>query len=265
MNESKANLALIVALTALTISIIALLSCRSGCEPLPTLTPVYPTNTPEPTYTVLPTHTPTPIPDVNLLCNPSFEGEYHPYNDGSQIWNTAMVAGCWTPWWVRQPPDAPAWQYRMPEWKNAAPYSYRIHSGNAAQQWFTFYGTHRGGIYQVVRSSLLHDGACVSFSAWVQVWSSSYDDPYVSQSHGNVLVRLGIDPYGGADASSSDVIWQDFRPYEDYMYDRYNHLSVDAVAHSNTITVFVWTEPEWAVKHNDIYIDDAELVLTHCQ
>ncbi|NJL94472.1 MAG: LysM peptidoglycan-binding domain-containing protein [Anaerolineae bacterium] len=63
-------------------------------------------------------------------------------------------------------------------------------------------------------------------------------------------------PFGGQDGASEDIIWSD--PVE--FYDEYRELSVDAVAQSNAVTVFVRSGPEGAVGVNNIYVDDAQLI-----
>ena len=92
----------------------------------------------------------------NLLANPGFEGDYAPFG----AFGTALVAEGWTPWWQPQSARDPAWQNRMPEFKPAAPYQDRIRSGQNAQQLFTAYGTHIGGVYQIVEVTQQLRGEC---------------------------------------------------------------------------------------------------------
>jgi LysM repeat protein len=192
--------------------------------------------------------------ETNLLRNPGFEGEYSTWWEGSTPYVTAQMAPDWSPWWQRQLEGDPSWRNRMPEYKPAAPWQNRIRSGANAQQYFTFYGTHIAGIYQRVA---VDPGSRLRFSIWAQVWSSAYDDASVSEADGEVNVEIGIDPTGGTDPLSAFVVWSNPRR----QYDQWFQMSVEATASASSVTVFVWTEPQFPVKHNDIYLDDASLAV----
>ncbi len=191
---------------------------------------------------------------TNLLRNPGFEGQYSTWWDGNTPYVTAQMAPDWSPWWLRQIEGDPSWKNRMPEYKPAAPYQNRIRSGANAQQYFTFYGTHVAGVWQRVP---VDAGARLRFSVWVQVWSSAFDDASVSESNGQVNVRVGLDPTGGTDPFSATVVWSSSQQ----KYDQWFEMSVEATASASNATVFVRTEPQFPVKHNDIYLDDAALVV----
>ena len=91
----------------------------------------------------------------------------------------------------------------------------------------------------------------------MQTFSSNEDD--FSQSAGKYRMRIGIDPYGGLDPESPDVVWSNgghaIEPYDEYQF-----LSVETVARSDRVTVFIWGQAEWALKHNNAYVDDVRLV-----
>jgi hypothetical protein len=72
-------------------------------------------------------------------------------------------------------------------------------------------------------------------------------------------LRVGIDPTGGTDPFSPNVVWSVEAP----AWDTWAHFQVQAIAQSNTITVFTHSHPEWdwARANNDVYIDDATLVI----
>ncbi len=195
--------------------------------------------------------------DGNLLENPGFEGEYSTWWDGDTPWMTAQMAPGWTPWWQPQAEDDLSWRNRQPEWKPAeAPWMNRVRSGDKAQQYFTFYGTHIGGVYQHVDN--VRPGSQLRFTIWAQVWSSAYDDADTSEAHGQVDMQVGIDPKGGTNPFSNDIKWSDPKQ----QYDEWFLLSVEATATANSVTVYVRSAPEFPVKHNDIYLDDALLVIT---
>jgi LysM repeat protein len=187
----------------------------------------------------------------NLLQNPSFEGDYYPWFGISEV----QVAHGWTPWWrSRTDADPPAYYFK-PEYKQANGYVYpnRVHNGAAAQQWFTFFASHQAGMYQQVFN--VSPGVRYRFTIWAQVWSSVEDDPNVSVDPAYPNLRVGIDPSGNWDPWASTVIWSGAYAY----YDSWGQLAVEAVAQNNVITVFMRSEPNFPVKHNDTYWDDAML------
>lgn len=188
----------------------------------------------------------------NLLQNPSFEGDYSAWN-----WvNEAQVAPGWTPWWRDRTPDDPGAYYFKPEYKKADGYVYenRVHSGAAAQQWFTFYASHQAGMYQQVFG--VTPGTRYRFTIWAQVWSSVKDNPTVSNDPADPRLQVGIDPRGFWNPWGDTVVWSGTYAF----YDTWGQLTVEAVAQGDVLTVFMRSEPEWPVKHNDIYWDTAELV-----
>jgi hypothetical protein len=187
-----------------------------------------------------------------LLKNPGFEEGFFHWSGINEIY----VAHSWTPWWrTRTDADPPA-TYFTPEYKKADGYVYpnRVHSGAAAQQWFTFYSTHQAGMYQQVFG--VTPGVRYRFTIWAQVWSSTKDDPLVSFDPAYPNLQIGIDPTGNWSAWDSDVVWSGTTAF----YDSWGQLSVEAVAENDIITVFMRSEPNFSVKHNDMYWDDAVLV-----
>ncbi len=188
----------------------------------------------------------------NLLANPGFEGDYAPFD----AFGTALVAEGWTPWWQPQSARDPAWRNRMPEFKPAAPYTNRVRSGSNAQQLFTAYGTHIGGVYQVVED--VQPGSVVHFTIWGHAWAGEGDDPDRSEHGGPVRMSIGIDPTGGRNPFSSRVIWSsDQNPLDEWAL-----FEVEVVALGRSVTVFTRSAPEFPTRHNDVYWDDARLIVT---
>lgn len=183
----------------------------------------------------------TPLTAIgdNLLLNPGFEGTFTERGAGE-----VKVAAGWEPWWL---PGV------RPEYKDAAPYSDRIHSGDHAQQFFTTYATHTAGIYQRVDVPV---GSTLTFSAYIHAWSQ-----FRNGSQGRYRMKIGVDPYGGIDPESPDIVWSDggnaVQPYQGY-----TKLSVETLARSDRATVFVWGQAEWATQHNNAYMDSASLTAT---
>ncbi len=194
-----------------------------------------------------------PLGQTNLLRNPDFEGSFNQFAH----FNTAIMAEQWLPWWQPQGGSDPAWKNRMPEYKRAnssdEPKNGRVHNGAAAQQLFTFFGTHIGGIYQTVEG--ITPGARVRFSIWGHAWAGSSDDPKKSEGGGPMHMRIGIDPSGGTNPFSGAVVWSG----EQNPLDVWVLFAIEATATSNKVTVFTWSAPDYPTHHNDVYWDEASL------
>jgi hypothetical protein len=191
-----------------------------------------------------------PASGQNLLLNPSFEGPYEPYASIGELNRAAE----WVPFWFDGDNN------QRPEFKPAtlAVDPRRVHSGEMAQQYFKSHGQFKAGIYQVVFDVPLN--ANLQFSIFGQGWSC--DDTAncpggVSGNPANMLMRVGIDPQGGSNAFSSDVIWS---PYFNPI-DRWQVACVTAVSRRDIVTVFAWASPDQPRQNQDIYWDDAALVV----
>lgn len=178
-----------------------------------------------------------------MLTNGDFEGGFRDVGGVGEL----TVAVGWQPWWDGD--DA------RPEYKDAAPFRNRIHFGNHAQQWFNSYSKHTAGIYQQIGG--VQPGTELTLSAWVQCFSSDRDD--FEHSDGRYRMRIGLDPYGGMDGGSDDIVWSN-DGHSVQPYDEYELLEVDTVAKSDRATVFIWGQAEWALKHNNAFVDDVQLV-----
>ncbi len=205
--------------------------------------------------------------------------------DGKRVnimWNTVQVPLGWKAWWY--PPNrntadpnfysdhpnncyegAPegcvAWhnpEYRDTKGVTQGPS--RIHSGNNSQKYFTFWSVHEAGVLQTVA---VPPGSVLRFSAWMHAWSSNQDGretipgSFSSSGQTNMHMKVGIDPCGGEDPWSPRVVWSS----EHDTYDQFGYYEVRATAQCDKVTVFTHSMPEKAMKHNDIYVDDAELVI----
>lgn len=189
----------------------------------------------------------------NLLVNPGFEGVYTHYDNEVHV---AQGWGYfWDPWHHLPPlPGGTIKSVRRPEYKEitAALYPYRVKSGDKAQCYFAWSDIMDAGVYQVVAAQ---EGAFYQGSAWVQAWSSNADSPQVSD--GEMYVSLGIDPQGGTNAYYQTVVWSDWA----LVRSAYVQLKTPVVqARSNRITFYVRAWHKWALKHGDVYVDDASLM-----
>jgi len=71
-------------------------------------------------------------------------------------------------------------------------------------------------------------------------------------------LKVGIDPYGGTDPFSSNIVWS---PERD-AFDQWVEFAIQTKAQGEAVTVFTHSRAEfdWARQTNDVYLDDASLV-----
>lgn len=183
----------------------------------------------------------------NLLQNGGFEGDYVTVRGDV----TKQVATGWEPWNVSVGTDASSGLNREPEYGPAP--NNRVRSGEAAQEYNTFFAPHDAGLFQRVPVTA---GTQLRFSAFIYVWSTT-DFSNINESINplGVRVQVGIDPAGGTNPESSNIVWSDLAEY----YDEYRENSVTAVATSNAVTVYVRSIVERENGVSAIYVDDAQL------
>ncbi len=188
----------------------------------------------------------------NLLTNPGFEQPYSTVAGSPP----RQVAQGWSPWNIGGGQSAS--ENVQPEYYPATDVTDglgvpRIRNGSDAQQYHSFFATHDGGLFQSV--SGVTTGTQLRFSAYVYVWSSTFDDPNKSEDPGGVVVQVGIDPAGGTDGSSANIVWS----APSIQYDAYNEYAVSASATNSTVTVWIRSTVSTPVKNSNIYVDDATL------
>jgi len=226
--------------------------------------------------------------EPNLLQNGDFEGggETWPQQDGI---GEVQVAPSWRAYYVDKPPkyvvrpdscyylddtiavpkmkpkdDGCFWA--RPEFrdvKNVADTKNRVHGGMRAQKYFTYGRMHEAGLMQRVTG--ITSGAQLRFSAFMETWMcndylAACDGGRKSQNPSTMHLKVGIDPTGGTDPFSANVIWSG----EGDSFDRFTQFSVEATAQSDAVTVFTHSRPDWtdyARMNNDVYVDDASLIV----
>jgi len=207
---------------------------------------------------------------TELLINPGFE---EPFTAQA---NDIFVANGWQAWYLV--PDGATYPTRCPEptVPTCKPYgipSYRIsqpqdqrvppraRSGNS-QQWGTSYVIYVAGLYQTVGN--ITPGTRLRFSVYTQAFNCSDDrgcfggigELGKSYEPGFNALRVGIDPTGGTNAFSSNIVWSAFAN----PLDAFVQQSVEAVAQGASVTVFISSAPDYPEKHLDVYVDDASLI-----
>lgn len=200
----------------------------------------------------------------NLLVNPSFEGVYYDQDNIDQI----KVANGWRAFWKQDLLAMPDWALsgndhryvKRPEYKplSLSIDAGRVRSGQLSQCLFATYGVLIAGVQQTVS---IKEGAWYQASAYVQSWSSTKGDPTKNEG-GDMYAVVGIDPYGGTSPWSRRVLWGDwvYVPPKGETAQFALTSSPVVQARSDRVTVFILGDGRWATVHNDLYIDDANLV-----
>lgn len=208
----------------------------------------------------------------------------------SQIGNIFTPPGGWLTWFIHEPGT-----WDQPEVKDAhkAEDAWRVHLGEQAIHSFNFYTNGHGGFLQQVG---VVPGKLYRLTAYGHAWSNSkikgheeahndgrwsvgFDkgeavrvvagqlppapsDPWYD-GRDNITLWVGIDPLGGDDPLSSHVIWG----AGCHIYNVHDCIpAAEAVAESETMTLFLRYKTRWPYEHNDMYFDDVCLVaLEDCQ
>jgi len=249
--------------------LLALLTSSPGSAdrtPLPALlTPMVPPDSI--TYTVylplIERHVWVPAP----LQNGSFEGGTWRENITGIEYGEISVPEDWVAFWNT---DEGWGRPEMRTIQAVAPYLNppRIYSGTQALSWFTFYRNGDAGVLQQVPAETGH---LYRAQGYAHVWYSQFDNASLSQykdqdgSARTILdgdpgmeVMIGIDPTGGQDPWSEDVVWT-----SENIYDQYGNVAVQAMAEAPTVTVFIRARTLYPFKHADAYWDEVSLEVLH--
>lgn len=168
------------------------------------------------------------------------------------------------------PDNQNGWQ--QPEARFSQGFDYRIKEGNASYMYFGFYRIFEAGLIKTIDAT---QGQKITASIWCHAWSSTDDNPYTSDGVGNsafsesentpgltdaqrnITFYIGINPQGGNNPYSNDIVWSEGR----HIYNIFDKIETETVAQSNRATVFIKAKALWAFKHNDVYMDVLEIDL----
>lgn len=162
----------------------------------------------------------------------------------------------------------------------------RVRVGEKAYMYFTFFRRHDAGLYQQVE---VEAGTKLRLSAYAHAWSNTSvegheacledgrcscgvgrgpafllegeapeltGDPW-NDAIPNFTFWVGIDPTGGTDPFSDDVVWGNGA----HIYNQHAQVpAAEAVAEGDVVTVFLRAKTLWPFKHNDAYWDDVALL-----
>jgi hypothetical protein len=223
---------------------------------------------------VSPLATNAQVPGQNLLTDGDFEAPNWRAQDGI---GELVVATGWRAWYVdanriqsyvKQPSNCDtsdrACYWMRPEFNSAdfAAFPNRVHSGFKAQKYFSYGRMHEAGLYQ--QAVGIQPGATLRFSIYMQAWQCSKlencgENGIRSDAPAEMHLRVGIDPYGGTDPFSANVVWSP----EKAAFDQWVQFSVQAQAKGGAVTVFTHSRAEWDWPrvNNDVYLDDASLTV----
>ena len=222
-----------------------------------------------------PAHAEEVGPNPNLLVGGDFEVPAPwPWQDGV---GEVQVGPGWRAWYLDVAPDyvkTPVncgdskvgyhCYWMRPEFRDnvAASFENRVRSGFRSQKYFSFGRMHEAGLYQRVGG--IKPGSTVRFSIYIQAWMCHDIDKcgingIRSDAPSDMHLRVGIDPYGGDNPFSPNIVWAP----EKEAFDRWVEFTVETQALADTVTVFTHSRPEWdwARVENDVYLDDASLVV----
>ena len=190
----------------------------------------------------------------NLLLNGDFEEGY----SQAEGFESAWVAVGWEPFAITTGLDIPnnptGSQPVYLASDSTAATENRVLSGSRSQMWRTSYSSAFAGVSQRVP---IPADSTVRLSAWTYGWSSTGDDPSISQNGAWMRQRIGIDPTGGSDPNSPDIVWS---PAAQYI-DTWGELAVETTATSDHVTVYLTAYPNFVLPNNEVYYDKAQLSL----
>jgi hypothetical protein len=209
----------------------------------------------------------------NRVANASFEeGSESAAAYGARA--SSIVAQGWTPWavWTYHSRAGEA-QFDVEDISRLGRYStYRTNSGRFSQKFGTEWSLHQAGLAQRVA---VPSGATVTFSIYVQILTGENPAVIAQErvsdltSAGNYRAYVGIDPTGASPPAfgarpPDDVVWsapvldRETRNKVDSLdNDAWVRLEVRVKAQSDHVTVYTKGQPEFAVRYNTSYWDDA--------
>lgn len=211
---------------------------------------------------------------TNLLKNPGFEGitcapdspegwcddNWTRDTFSGSTWSEIFTPQGWVTWWREGDgygrPEALVIPKKDPYLGSPA----RIDSGNYGLKMFVRWLNLDAGYYQTV--SGLDPGATVAFSVRAAGWSCDREDTN-ARSCGdpwNMTFQVGIDPSGGTDPFSPNIIWSNPMTSPDE-FRRIGPVTAQ-VGDGGKVTAFMRGKTNWPYSHNDTYWDQARLVVT---
>lgn len=181
---------------------------------------------------------------ANLITNPRFDTTWY----GKEGIDGQVPTG-WELWANGQPPATDVNQF-LP-YTRSAPASWILKGGYVA--W-------TAGGYQTVTVT---QGQTYRFTIYAFLWACDDLEFSCTGPEGrstdpafNSRVKVGIDPLGGTDPNSANILWTQLADAPDAFFPQ----TVDAIAEAGQITVFFYTTVSHAPALRETFWDDASLV-----
>ena len=194
------------------------------------------------------TATQTAAQGTNLLVNP---GMLKPYVGQGASDQTAPNG--WSLWFTGSPVTS------FPDNDIYGAYGGR-QSWNIRRSWVAF----TAGGYQQVSGIAI--GSTIHATTWAQSYTCNdqvhscigADHKHHSDTTSGAVVRVGIDPSGGTNPSSGQIVWSP----NVSAFDVWTNLTVDAINCNATVTIFLYTTQSAGMFINSVYFDNATLSVT---
>lgn len=178
------------------------------------------------------------------LWNPDLEQSFCLFDDYWRPlpgYDNVFVAPYWMPFW-NDAYNGETWENAQPEY-NKTDRDYRRYSGQTSQQYgHSSFKRFEGGIYQVVSGTV--PGQTYQFTIYGLGWigRDGNQNDHISdyQEPNGLSMRVGIDPYGGSDYTSPNIVWSD--PIDPY--DVWTPFSITATAAADRISVWAYAHPQ---------------------
>lgn len=190
----------------------------------------------------------------NLLRDPGFEdtnmkGVATRPDEGT----TFSVNVQWEGWFTETPRNE-AWQNRIPNGtgRNLTGFDGFVRSGNRSMEVSRGSATFTAAVYQTVT---VPENANVTGRAYVVM---NISGPNAGSA--NSIARVGIDPTGGTNPLSTNVIWST-QAVNALASNGFRELTVNATAQGTRVTLFLYATQTVPTEGNGVFWDDASLTV----
>lgn len=180
----------------------------------------------------------------NLLQNPGFNdaGSYRDQRPNGSTYPFAFAPG-WNGWQTLSP--------RTQSWQNIEPIAFphsadNRYEGNASQNIGRGGGTFTAAAYQIVNN--IPEGTTLNFSVWV------FQE---NDASSGAQTRVGIGSNVGGNPLSGAITWSSW----DRSVRSWQQLTVSATVPEGSVTVFIYSTQGQPNDPNQVYYDDASLVV----
>ena len=175
----------------------------------------------------------------------SFEEGFYDYQGIGEL----TCPNGWTPKWVQGPGGG---VLHRPEYdaKDDDKNQPEVRTGRFAANFFTVFATHDGCLY---RKFKVEPGKLVRAS----VWCMNVTNSRTGQDGGHGM-RVGIDPTGSQDHTGVSVVYGDWWSsyMEDWQEREWRQVTVETIAQSDEITVFLHAKCDFPAAINASHWDD---------